>query len=453
MFPSKKNTLTRRSFLKKAVVASTAVAPMIIPSSALGLGKSVAPSNRIVMASIGIGGQAQYLMRNAIQQPDSQIVALCDINRPKAESVKGTVDKHYENTDCKTYGDFREVIARDDIDALIIAPPDHWHAIPCIQAAHAKKDIYCEKPLTRTLEEGQAVVKAAEANNIILQVGSMQRSDNRMKQACELVRNGYIGKVKHINVGLPDGGHKEYVSGYDTPVPEGVDYDMWIGPAEHIPYHPRRMDWNWRWWMGIGGGNLMDWIGHHGDIAHMGMDWDNRGPQTVKSEIWTMEKDVNPNPALFNLYNDPVSYRSLLTYKEGTTMTVGSTNVMPEIFTQHKDTGTQWVGENGDWVFVSRGTINSNKKELLETKFADNDFRFRPERNHMRDFMDCVKSRKQPSAPARTGHRSASIGHLSVIACKLGKTLDWDETNERFTNSRKANNMLGDTERNGWTMG
>lgn len=170
MSTPEKKPISRRSFIKRASLATAAVAPMIIPSSALGLGGSVAPSNRIVLGSIGIGGQAQYLMRNAIQQKDTQIVALCDINRPKVEGVKKVVDNHYENTDCKTYGDFREVIARDDIDALLIAPPDHWHAIPCIQAANAKKDIYCEKPLTRTLAEGQAVVKAAEENGIVLRV-------------------------------------------------------------------------------------------------------------------------------------------------------------------------------------------------------------------------------------------------------------------------------------------
>ncbi|MFP6582217.1 MAG: Gfo/Idh/MocA family oxidoreductase, partial [Candidatus Hydrogenedentota bacterium] len=368
--PSKpKYTITRRSFLKKASVATAAIAPTIIPGSALGLDGTVAPSDRIVIGAIATGGQAQSLIRNAVQQPDTQIVALCDINRPKVEGVKKTIDSYYENNDCSIHSDFREVIARDDIDALLIAPPDHWHAIPCIQAAQAGKDIYCEKPLTHTLDEGRAVVNAVKRHGIVFQVGSMQRSDRRMKIACELVQNGYLGKIKHINVGLPDGGHSENATDYPE-VPDGIDYDFWVGAAKWTPYHPKRMDWNWRWWMDFGGGQLMDWVGHHGDIAHMGMDWNTRGPKTIESHTWVL-------PQNSNLYNGPVSYRAELTYKEGTTMTVGSMSVMPKVFTDHNDTGTQFFGENGDWIYVSRGRINSNNKELLDLEFGANDLRFR----------------------------------------------------------------------------
>jgi predicted dehydrogenase len=437
-------TITRRSFLKKASVATAAIAPTIIPASALGLDGTVAPSNRITMGAIATGGQAQGLIRNAVQQPDTQIVALCDINRPKVEGVKKTIDNYYDNHDCDIYNDFREVIGRGDIDAMIIAPPDHWHAIPCIHAAQAGIDIYCEKPLTHTLAEGTAVVDAAKRHGIVFQVGSMQRSDRRMKQACELVRNGYLGKIKHINVGLPDGGNSKNATEYPE-VPAGVDYDMWVGPANWIPYHPERMDWNWRWWMGFGGGQLMDWIGHHGDIAHMGMDWNTRGPKTISSHTWTMPKNSN-------LYNAPAAYRADLTYAEGVTMSVGSMSTLPKVFTDHADTGTQWIGENGDWIYVSRGQINSNNKSLLETEFSANDFRFRKEPNHMRDFLDCVKSRRQTIAPVEAGHRSASIGHLSTIACIMGETLEWDEKAERFTNNEMANRMLSRPNRGEWAL-
>lgn len=443
---NKKRTvdMTRRTFLKRASIATAAIAPTIIPGSALGLDGAVAPSNRIVMGSIAVGGQAQGLIRNAVGQKDVQLVALCDVNRPKVEGVKKTIDDLYENNDCKVYGDFREIIARDDIDALIIAPPDHWHAIPCIQAARAKKDIYCEKPLTRTLEEGRAVVDAAKKNDIVFQVGSMQRSDRRMKQACELVRNGYLGKIKHINVGLPDGGHAKFSTDFPE-VPEGIDYDMWVGPAEWIKYHPDRFDWNWRWWMGIGGGQLMDWIGHHGDIAHMAMGWDDIGPETVTAQNWAL-------PENSNLYNGPVSYLAQLTYKDNVTMTVGSMSMMPKVFADHEDSGTQWFGDNGDWIYVSRGQINSNKKELLDIKFDEKDFRFRTERNHMRDFLDCVKSREQTIAPVEAGHRSASIGHVSVIACQLGESLTWDHKKERFKGNREANQLLSKKGRGEWTL-
>jgi hypothetical protein len=438
------NQMTRRSFLKKAVVASAAVAPTIIAGSAMGLDGTVAPSNRIVMGVIATGGQAQGLLRNAIQQPDTQIVSLCDVNRPKVEGVKKTVDHYYDNQDCSVHNDFREVVTNDSIDALIIAPPDHWHAIPCIQAAQAGKDIYCEKPLTYSLEEGRAVVNAAERHGIVFQVGSMQRSDSRMKRACELVRNGYLGKISHINVGLPNGGQSETVTDYPE-VPAGLDYDRWVGPAEWIPYHPKRLDWNWRWWMGTGGGQLMDWIGHHGDIGHMGMDWDNHGPSTVEGEVWEL-------PKRNNLYNGPTAYRSKLTYENGTTMTIGSMNVLPKVYTDNGDSGTQWFGENGDWIFVSRGGMNASDKQILETEFTSSDFRFRKQRNHMRDFLDCVKTRQQPIAPVEAGHRSASLGHLSKIACMMGQKLEWNPETERFLNNDMANNMLSRPNRGEWSL-
>jgi len=438
------NEMTRRSFLKKAAVASAAIAPTIIPASAMGLDGTVAPSNRTVIGVIAVGGQAQSLLRNAIQQPDTQIVSLCDVNRPKVEGVKKTVDSYYDNQDCTIHNDFREVIAKDSIDALLIAPPDHWHAIPCIQGAQAGKDIYCEKPLTYSLEEGRAVVNAAERSGVIFQVGSMQRSDRRMKQACELIRNGYLGKISHINVGLPNGGQSETVTDY-PPVPEGLDYDMWVGPSEWIPYHPKRLDWNWRWWMGIGGGQLMDWIGHHGDIAHMGMGWDDHGPASVEGEVWKL-------PKRNNLYNGPSAYRSKLTYENGTTMTIGSMNALPKVFTDQGDSGTQWFGENGDWLFVSRGRIDSSDKRILETEFSSGDFRFRTERNHMRDFLDCVKTRRQTIAPVEAGHRSASLGHLSKIACMLGRKVEWNPKTERFIDDDMANNMLSRPNRGDWSL-
>ena len=272
----------------------------------------------------------------------------------------------------------------------------------------------------------------------------MQRSDRRMKRACELVRNGYLGKINHINVGLPDGGNSKSVTEY-PPIPEGLDYEFYVGPAKYIPYHPERLDWNWRWWMDFGGGQLMDWIGHHGDIAHMGMDWDNRGPESIEAHTWTL-------PMESNLYNGPTSYRAELTYKGGVSMTLGSMSTMPKVFRDHNDTGTQFFGDNGDWIYVSRGQINSNNKELLNVEFSANDFRFRTERNHMRDFLDCVKTRSQPIAPVNAGHRSASIGHLATAACMLGKKLEWDEKAERVTNNDMANALLSRPNRGDWSL-
>lgn len=438
--------LSRRSFLRKAgMLTGGAVAfPYIIPGSALGLDGTTAPSNRITIGSIATGGQARGVLGGALQQKDTQALAVCDINQRNLAEGKKMVDQFYGNQDCATYHDFRELLARDDIDAVIIAPPDHWHAIPSVMAANAGKDIYCEKPLTHELAEGRAVVEAVKRNGVIFQVGSMQRAGEQFKKACELVRNGYIGKISHINVGLPDGGHEVMVSSFPPP-PKWLDYDFYVGPAQWVPYHKERLDWNWRWWMGFGGSQMMDWIGHHGDIAHMGMDWDHTGPRKIEPLLWEL-------PAKSNLYDAPKQYKFTATYEGGITMTVGSMSSMPEVYRQCGDTGTQWFGEDGQWIFVCRGGMKTNPESLADIRLSGNDFRFREERNHMRDWLDCIITRKQPLAHVEAGHRSASIGHLGKIACTLEQTLEWDPENETFLNSAMANRMLSRPCRGEWTL-
>ena len=433
---------SRRSFLK--CLGASVAAPYIIPAASLGADGNTAPSNKITVGAIATGGQARGLMSNMIQHPDVRIVAVCDVNRKTVEAAKKWVDDFYGNQDCKMYGDFREIIARKDIDAVIIAPPDHWHAIPCIMAAKAGKDIYCEKPLTHTLEEGRAVVDAVKKGGVIFQVGSMQRSGEQFKKACELVRNGYLGKIHHINVGLPDGGQAEFATDFPEP-PDGLDYEFYVGPALWTPYHPKRLDFHWRWWMGFGGGQLMDWIGHHGDIAHMGMGWDNTGPTEIEPTLWEVPKHSN-------LYDGPVKYAFNCTYAGGVTMTVGSMDDMPDVYKKCGDTGTQWFGEDGQWVYVSRSGLKANPASLLDTAFGGNDFRFRQENNHIWDFIECIKSRKQPIAPVEAGHRSASIGHLGTIACILGQKLKWDPAAERFVGNDMANNMLSRPCRGEWSL-
>jgi predicted dehydrogenase len=441
-----KKQLSRRGFLRKAGTATAgAVAfPCIIPSSALGLNGQTAPSNRITIGSIATGSQARGVLGGALQQKDTQSIAVCDVNRRNLAKGKAMVDKFYGNEDCTPYHDFRDLLARDDIDAVIIAPPDHWHAIPSVMAANAGKDIYCEKPLTHGLAEGRAVVNATKRNGVVFQVGSMQRSGSNFKQACELVRNGYIGKVKHINVGLPNGGHQAMVTEYPE-VPDYLDYDFYLGPAQWVPYHPKRLDWDWRWWMDFGGSQMMDWIGHHGDIAHMGMGWDQTGPRKIEPIDWTL-------PKRSNLYDAPHQYEFKSTYADGITMTVASESRMPKEFTQISGGGTQWLGEDGQWVWVNRGGIRTNPGNLANAKIGGNDFRFRTQRNHMRDWLDCIKTRTQPIADVEAGHRSASIGHLGKIACTLGQSLEWDPEAELFTNSTMANNMLLRPYRGEWTL-
>ncbi len=265
-----------------------------------------------------------------------------------------------------------------------------------------------------------------------------------MKQACELVRNGYIGKVHHINVGLPNGGQSAFERDFPE-VPEWLDYEFWVGPAQWAPYHPKRLDFQWRWWMGFGGGQLMDWVGHHGDIAQMGMNWDHTGPTEIDPALWEV-------PAKSNLYDAPSKYKINYKYADGTTMLAASFNEMPEIYRQCGDTGTQWFGEDGQWVFVSRSGIRTNPGHLVDIKFGGNDFRFRKEHNHVRDFLNCVKTREQPIAPVEAGHRSASIGQLGKIACMLGQKLTWNPETETFIDNTMANSMLSRPCRGEWSL-
>jgi predicted dehydrogenase len=326
-----------------------------------------------------------------------------------------------------------------------VATPDHWHALICVEAARKGKDIYCEKPLTWSLGEGQAIVKAVKDNKRVFQVGSMQRSGARFKTACELVRNGYLGHIKRILVALPDFGNAKWVDEFPKP-PEELDWETYVGPAEWAPFHPDRYHWNWRWWMGFGGGQMMDWIGHHGDIAHMGMGWDDHGPCEIEPVLWEMSPERN------NLYNGPAKYIINYKYENGTTMQIASQAEMPEVYRNCEDPGTQFFGDDGKWLFVSRGGLKASSKDLMHIKFKESDFRFRKERNHMRDFLTCIRDRTECVAPAEAGHRSASVGHLGRIAAMLQCKLKWDPKAEKFIDNDAVNAMLTRKYRGDWKL-
>lgn len=441
--------LSRRGFLYG--MSAAFAAPYIIPSTALGADGSTAPSKRINMGVVGTGSQAGGLTENAIKHANVRVIALCDVDKKRLAEAKTKVDAYYNNTDCATHSDFRELLARKDIDAIICATPDHWHALVCIEAARQGKDVYCEKPLTWSLGEGKAVVKAVKGNKRIFQVGSMQRSDKKFKLACELVRNGYIGTINRILVSLPDFGNAIWADEFPKP-PEELDYNFYVGPAEWAPFHPKRYHWDWRWWMGFGGGQMMDWVGHHGDIAHMAMDWDHTGPIEVEGVRWDMLKDPQkPN----NLYNAPSRYMFNLKYAGGVHMTVANAGDMPSEFKAAAtgELGTMFFGSRGRWIYVDRSGIKASDSNLLNTTFKKTDFRFRAERNHMTDFLNGVVSREECIAPVNAGHRSASIGHLGKLACTLGAKFKWDPKKEQVVDNPALNGLLTRKYRGDWTLG
>jgi predicted dehydrogenase len=346
-----RSRMTRRRFL--ATTGAAVTAPMIIPASALGQSDRPAPSERITMGIVGWGMMGPGNTKGLMSEKDCQVVAACDLDTRPLKQAVDTINKHYGNSDCRAYHDYREMMARDDLDAVMLAVPDHWHALTSIEAAKRKKDIYGEKPLARTVAEQQAIVRAVKRNKVIWQTGSWQRSRDNFHKACEIVRNGLIGKVTQVEVGLP-AGHVDFKKTADKmqisqPPPE-LDYDLWTGPAEMLAYIEGRVHMNWRWHYNYGGGQLLDWIGHHGDIAHWGLDFDNTGPSEIEGQGEFPPKDA--------VWNTCTKYRITLKYPNDVTMIIAG---------GHSDirSGTKWIGTDG-WVWVDRGGFEASKTEWKE---------------------------------------------------------------------------------------
>jgi len=425
--------VTRRSFLRSAAAAGVGAGLFhIVPASALGRGKRPAPSNRIVMGCIGVGGQGTSNMHAFLGQPDTQIVAVCDVDKNHANNARQEVEKHYSST-CAVFSDFRELCARADSDAISMATPDHWHAVTAITALNAGKDMYGEKPISHCLAEGRAMADAQKRNARVWQTGSWQRSQGHFRHACELVRNGRIGKVVRVEVGLPTGSPCAPVQFKDAP-PE-LDYDFWIGPSRYAPYCDQRTHWNWRWQLDYGGGQMMDWIGHHADIADWGMGWDNTGPEEISGT------GKYPSEGIWNAATE---YHFVCKYKGGVEMHVansGAANIR---------SGTKWIGDRGEWIWVDRGGLESSDKSILEEEIGPTEIQLFRSPGHQREFLDCVKTRHLTTCPAETAHRSASIGHLGQIAMLTGRKLRWNPETEQIQDDLEASRMLSTPMRAPW---
>lgn len=354
-------------------------------------------------------------MSSFLNFDDVRVVAVCDVDDNHLGIAKKMVDDAYGNTDCRVYKDFREVLENEEADAAILALPDHWHALIACAVAGKKIDIYGEKPLDRYLAGSRAIVKAVERNNIVWQTGSQQRSIEHFHRACELVRNGRIGNVDHVEVGLPNGG--QYIGNPPVqPVPEGTDWDMWLGPAPKVPFRGV-LHWHWRWITDYSGGQMTDWAGHHIDIANWALGIEDTGPVTI-------EGTGRPNND--GLFNVLAEYDFTCVYDNGLTMRVANAAK------QKHGMGTLWQGANG-WVHVSRAGLNASDPDILKEKIGSNEISLYKSTDHYRNFIDCVKSREKTIAPAEAGHRAISIAHLGEIAIKTGQKLHWDPQAERFT--------------------
>ena len=449
--PALGSRITRRQFLATTAVA--VAAPTFIPASALGRDGRPAPSERIVIVIVGWGMMGPGNTKGLMAEKDCQVVAACDLDKRPLQQAVDAVNKNYGNTDCKAYHDFREMFARTDIDAVMLAVPDHWHALLSVAAANAKKDIYGEKPLARTIAEQQAIVRAVQKNKRIWQTGSWQRSVANFHKGAEIVRNGLIGKITRVEVGLP-GGHVDFKKTADkmqvsTP-PTELDYDFWIGPSKMMPYIEGRLHMNWRWNYNTGGGQLLDWIGHHGDIAHWGLDFDRTGPLEVEGK--------GEFPAEDAVWNTATKYRVELKYPKNIAMTIAGGH--PDI-----KSGTKWIGTDG-WVWVDRGNATNpgfdasnaewkNWKDVPENVAKVRLYRTAPELKqaaHYRNFLDCVRSRKPTVAPVETAHHSLIPGQLGLIAMMTGRKLKWDAQKEKIIGDEGAAKLLGREYRIPWKL-
>ncbi|MCK5861930.1 MAG: Gfo/Idh/MocA family oxidoreductase [Candidatus Hydrogenedentes bacterium] len=431
-----KSFIKRRDFLKHtAGIAAGAVAfPYIIPSSALGLAGTVAPSNRITVGCIGLGGMGNGNMRGFFDRQDAQVVAVCDVDSQHRNDAASSVNSKYGNKDCAVYNDFRDMLLRDDIDAVSIAVPDHWHALVAVQAAQAGKDIYGEKPLAYCVAEGRAIVDAVQRNGRVWQTGSWQRSQDHFRFACELVRNGRIGKVHTVKVGLPGTSSIREGSTEPTAPPEGFDYNMWLGPAPYTPYCEARCHWNFRWISDYAGGQLTDWAGHHIDIAHWGMGTELSAPTEIKgSGEWPLAED--------GLFDTVENYTFNCKYREGFTMIVSG--LLPG--------GTRFEGDEG-WVYVTRGHIDAEPKALLNEVFGPEEIYLHNSSNHIGDFLDSVKTRATTIAPVEVAHHSVMVAHLGLIAMKLERKLQFNVHSETFQGDAEANRLLSRPMRAPWSL-
>jgi predicted dehydrogenase len=427
------SSISRRHFIRLAGATGAALTlPTFIPASALGRDGNPPPSERIVVGIVGWGMIAPQNAKGLMNLNDCRIVASCNIDKKHLKRSIDTVNDHYKNKDCKGYHDYHDLMARKDIDAVMIAVPDHWHALIAIEAAKSGKDIYGEKPLGKTIAEQQAIVRAVHQYGRIWQTGSWQRSSGSFHKAAEIVRNGLIGKVTHVEVGLPSG-HTDFAHTKEknkvTKVPPELDYNTWIGPSKMVSYIPCQGHMNWRWNYNTGNGQLLDWVGHHLDIAHWGLGFDNQGPYEVEGHGEFPDKDA--------IWNTCTKYKIEMKYPEDVHITMAGG------YDEIKG-GTKWIGTDG-WVHVDRGSFDASNpdwKDVKELPMDDLKVRLYRSTDHYRNFIDCVKTRQQTITPVETAHHSAIPGHLGLISMLTGRKLRWDATTETIIDDPDATRLM-----------
>jgi predicted dehydrogenase len=429
---------TRRGFLRGALATATGAAavPLIIPSRVLGADGVPPPSERIALGIIGMGKMCSGHLGGLLGRAEVHVAALCDVESLRLETSRKHVDEVYAGRAgqssyraCAVYRDFRELLARADLDAVLIATPTHWHALMSIAAMQAGKDVYCEKPLALTIHEGRAVVAAARRYQRVFQTGSQQRSDQKFRFACELVRNGRLGRIEKIHVNV--GGPPEYCYLPAQPTPATLHWDLWLGPAPVRAYHHTlcpldnyEMWPQWRSYWDYCGGGMTDWGAHHFDIAQWALGMDDSGPVEI------LPPECSPEKRL--------TYR----YADGTRVFHGGATGAA---------GVEIHGTEGR-IGVDRGILVAQPESLLRETWGPSDTRLYESHDHIGNWLECIRSRRPPICPALVGHRSVSVCHLGNLAYRLKRPLAWDPVRERFVNDTPADRLLARPMRAPWVV-
>lgn len=449
------NATTRRQFLKAGMTLVTV--PYFVPGRALGAENVPAPSERIVMGCIGIGSMGGGHLHGWLGHNDVQVTAVCDLREAFRQRAKRMVDEKYGHQDCRMYHDFRQLLARPDVDAVCVATPDHWHALVSIEAAKNGKDMYQEKPADVHVAAAKALREAVNRYGVVFQFGTQQRSSRDFRFACELARNGRLGKLHTIVVGSVSGAELPNQPIQPQPDPKVFDYDMWLGPAPWSAYTfqraASRAEGTPGYWMHIHDyclGCLSGaWGIHHIDIAQWANGTDDTGPLEIYGN-GVLPKD--------GLCDTPVTWRVEHRYANGVNMIHMDSRHTESEFPQFKNPilpqpgcGVLLIGSDG-WVLVSRGGIDAHPKSLLQETFGPGDIRLAVSNHHKRNFLQCVRTRQKTVCPVDTAVRSDTICHLDDIAIRTGRKLHWDPAAERFVNDADANRMLTRPLRSPWKL-
>jgi len=426
--------------MQKAAAAVSV--PYLVPGAALGADGGVAASERITCGSIGVGSQGNSLLRRFLRFDTAQFVAVCDPYENKRESAAKKIETWYAGKaqkgsyqGCKVYNDFRELIGRRDVDAVVIASPGHWHAIQAVSAIEAGKDLYSEKPLSVTIAEGQAMCRAVRRHRRVFQTGTHMRSIPNVRLAGELVQNGYLGKVHTVEVACPGG--REAPTEKAVPPPPELDYETWVGPAPMIPYTPHRCDrlFGWMHCYNFVVGWISGWGVHYMDLTLFGLGGDNSGPIAVEGTA------VFPKAGL----NDtPISWNVQYTMADGLKIKYANNdNPYPQ--------GVCFKGDKG-WVHTSGGKLKAGPDSLLKVAIKPDEKHLYDSKNHLGNFLECVRSRRDPVAPVEAGHAATTLCNIADVAIRLKRKVTWDPVAGSFVDDDQANRMRSRAMRSPWTI-